>query len=71
MTGWQKRMIAEREELALKILKLTAFMCGPEFMKLLETERTLMRAQHQHMVDYHATLVERILFYIKQYGDSE
>lgn len=71
MTDWQKRMLTEREELALKIRGLTAFLCGPEFMKISENERTLMNAQLQHMADYHAILVDRILFYTQQSGDAE
>lgn len=71
MTDWQKRMITEREELARKILGITAFICGPEFMNLSENERTLLSAQLQHMADYYAILVKRTLFYTQQSGDSE
>jgi len=71
MLDWQKRMLTEREELSIKLLGLTAFLCGHEFMRLSETERALMSAQLQHMLDYYAVLVKRICYYTQQSGDSK
>lgn len=61
-------MLTEREELSIKLLGLTAFIRGPEFMTISKNERNLLKTQLHHMLDYYAALVERILFYTQRSG---
>jgi hypothetical protein len=60
MEDFQKRVVAEKEELDSKIEKLSTFIHGPIYAKLPEDERMRMMRQFCHMKDYSNVLGERI-----------
>lgn len=57
---WQQRVVEERDELAQKIAKLAAFMCGAAFTKQEEGSRNLLHNQLNHMNAYLCILDARI-----------
>lgn len=59
--GHIDRMLAEKSELAEKVVNLTKFICSnPTFKTLSEREQNLMREQCNVMSQYHDILDERI-----------
>lgn len=61
MEDWQTRVIAERDELGERLIKLSAFIIqSAAFRSLSADERQRLRHQREHMLDYHEILGERI-----------
>ncbi len=60
MEPYQMRVIAEKDELDDKIEKLIHFIRSDEFLKLDESEQTLLRRQEVLMELYSETLAGRI-----------
>ena len=62
MAPWQERVIVERDELADKLAKLSAFVTSrpSSFETLTDREKNLMRAQREAMLTYHEILEERV-----------
>jgi hypothetical protein len=56
----QQRVVDERQELNLKIDKLTAFLAGPIFTSLPSDEQLRLTRQHAVMTEYSGILTERI-----------
>lgn len=59
-TDWQSRVIAERDDLHLKIEKLTEFLLTPASNSISTEDRDLLLDQRNHMFLYHAVLNKRI-----------
>ena len=61
MEDWQKRLIDEEEELAVRIRNLTVFIENPTLFRSLDpSDQALLFAQRAHMKDYQSILVQRI-----------
>lgn len=60
MEDFKKRLIVERDELAVKLAKLESFIESPRFKGLDERNRELLIAQHDAMRQYYAILNMRI-----------
>ncbi len=63
MKGWQQRVVTEREELAVRLAKLSQFIDGPEIAELAGRRRVLLLMQKDTMDEYHRILTERILLF--------
>lgn len=63
LTGWQKRLFDEQEELARKITTLTAYIVGPMFVDAFTapSQRKLLRKQLRAMMKYERVLRARIV----------
>jgi hypothetical protein len=60
MEAYQQRVIDEKSDLDLKILKLDDFRHGSIYPTLPEEERSRLTRQYCHMKDYSDVLGERI-----------
>lgn len=61
MTDWQKRVLAERDELNEKIRKIDAFLNDPEKIAMTELEdQRLLSSQRYYMQCYYQMLKLRI-----------
>jgi len=61
MEEYQERVIKEKEELDLKLIKLHSFILSQKFTKLLpSTHRTLLERQYGLMLEYSRVLRDRI-----------
>lgn len=60
MEDFKKRLIVERDELAVKLAKLESFIESPRFESLDERNRELLIAQCDAMRQYYAILNMRI-----------
>lgn len=56
----EKRVVAERDDLSLKLSNLRNFMTTPTFTNLDATERGRLQTQEVHMTRYLGVLEERI-----------
>lgn len=56
----QQRVVAERDELNEKLIKLQAFTLSAVFMGLPDDERSRLHRQERAMLEYSAVLSERI-----------
>lgn len=71
MTDWQERLVGEAKSLSEKIVALTTFVAGSNYLRLSENERGLLIQQLRYMIDYQYVLNERISLYKTLSGDSE
>ena len=60
MTDWQKRVVAEKQELEGKIVRLGAFKSSDAFEQVNESEKKRMGRQYDVMREYAEILGERI-----------
>ena len=61
MEDWQERVIAERDELGARLIKLSAFVVqSPAFRSLGNEEKQRLRRQRETMLEYHEILEDRI-----------
>jgi len=60
MEPWQERVIAERDALVDKLVKLGCFLHTPQFHVLPGEDKQLLRRQREAMLDYCDVLDERI-----------
>ena len=60
MEDYQKRVVAEKEEIDIKIVKLTGFIFSPKFDSVNEKEQERMDTQLRAMMNYSMCLRERI-----------
>ena len=60
MQDYQQRVVEEREALAEKLQKLTAFIVSGKFSELDAAERTRLLWQQSAMNSYRAALAQRI-----------
>ena len=61
MEEYQKRVVAEKEELDKKISKLTAFISSKRITTVRITEQQRLREQREIMEKYSSILAERIM----------
>ena len=60
MEAWQERVIAERQDLDVKIVKLSTFIGSPSFVALPGMDQRLLREQRGAMSEYSDILQQRI-----------
>lgn len=60
MEPWQERLVAENDELQVRLDKLESFIVGPLFGQLSPTHRHLLKAQAGVMRAYWEILAARI-----------
>ena len=63
MEDWQERVVVERDELNIKLIKLGAFLYDDVFLTLSPIDRTLLKCQHMAMNVYCRILSERIALF--------
>ena len=64
-TDFQKRVIEEKNELDIKIEKLSGFIKGETFKTLNIIDSTLLELQYLSMVQYSQILTKRIALFVQ------
>jgi len=60
MSDFKDRLMAEREELRIKIYRLRSFICDDKFLKISEIQQNLLSIQIDTMNAYLSVLTARI-----------
>lgn len=60
MTEWQDRVVKERDDLYVKVLKLEEFL-GKDPVEVSKYDLSLLKEQLGHMREYYRVLGERIM----------
>jgi hypothetical protein len=60
METYQERVVAEKNELDVKIKSLRAFINSDEYNEIKENDQVLLCEQYEHMAKYTSVLSDRI-----------
>lgn len=70
MEAYQENVIAEKDELNIKIQKLDAFICSKKFEEVSPKEHWLLVEQLIHMREYYNVLIKRIELFNNHEGND-